>query len=262
MAKFTAFQPTSNVVLLGIGILANPNGVRFDDIEDGSFSAQSSTVRLEIEGDGFRGSLGRPKAVGTVTDIKYFLNGTPVYELNNAKYSFADLASSNDTAKHTEKIFSKDDKLIGSYGADTLEGFKGSDRFDGKASNDVLYGDGGKDILNGGEGYDVIEGGKGKDTYVFKADPITGWDSITRFEKGEHIELKSKFFAGLEVGELTPDQFVIGSGPLDADDRIIYNSATGYLSHDADGLGGAAPVIFAKIQVNVDHLSAANFLIF
>ena len=262
MAKFTAFQPTSNVILAGIGILANPHGVRFDNIDGNGFSAESSTVRLEIGGDGFRGSLGRPKAVGTVTDIKYFLNGTPVYQLSHAKYPFHDLASSNDTAKHTQLIFAKDDKLIGSFGTDTLEGFKGSDRFDGKAGNDTLYGDGGKDTLGGGEGYDVLDGGKGKDTYVFKADPITGWDSITKFEKGEHIELKTKFFAGLEVGELTPDQFVVGSGPLDTNDRIIYNSATGYLSHDADGLGGAAPVIFAKIQVNADFLSADNFLVF
>ena len=37
-------------------------------------------------------------------------------------------------------------------------------------------------------------------------------------------------------------------------------SATGYISYDADGVDGVTPVIFAKIQVNVD-LSAENFLI-
>jgi Ca2+-binding RTX toxin-like protein len=261
MAKFKAIQPTNNVVLLGIGILSNPDNVRFDDIESNGFTAQSSTVRLEIEGHGFKGFLGRPKAEGTVTGIKYFANGTPTYELSDAKYPFKDLASSNDNAEHTKTIFAGDDTLKGSFGNDTLRGFKGNDWIDGKAGNDILYGDGGKDRLSGGEGADTLDGGGKKDTYVFKSDPITGVDTITKFQKKETIELKAKFFAGLEVGELSPEQFVVGTGPVDADDRIIYNSANGLLSFDADGAGGVAPVYFAKMQVNADFLSADNFLV-
>jgi Ca2+-binding RTX toxin-like protein len=260
MAKFTAKQPTSNVVLLGLGILANPNGVRFDDIQDDGFTAQSSSVRLEIGGDGFAGSLGRPKAVGTVTDIKYFANGTLTYKLSDADYPFHDLASSNDAAKHTQAIFAKDDILKGSFGADILEGFKGNDTFDGKASGDVLYGDGGKDSLNGGDGYDTLDGGKGIDTYVFKSDPNTGWDTIVKFEEGEQIELKAKVFAGLSVGVLAEEQLVIGTAAVEADDRIIYDPASGYLAYDADGVDGVTQVTFAKMQVNVD-LSAENFFV-
>ena len=220
-----------------------------------------AAVRLEIDGHGFKGAFGRPKAVGTVTDIKYFFDGTPTYKLKDAKYPFKDLASSNDSAEHTEKIFAKDDIINGSFGGDTLYGFNGNDRINGKDSNDTLYGDGGKDSLNGGDGYDTLDGGKGKDTYVFKSDPITGHDTIVKFQKGEHIELKAKFFAGLAVGELLEEQFVIGSSAQDADDRIIFDSANGWLIHDADGAGGVAPVYFARVQAGVDYLSADNFLI-
>jgi len=261
MAKFIAIQPISNLVLAGISILADPNGVRFDDIEGDGFTAQSSTVRLEIKGHGFEGAFGRPKAVGTVTDIKYFFQGTPTYTLKDAKYSFHDLASSNNSAEHTKKIFAKDDVINGSFGVDYLYGFDGNDRINANDSGDALYGNDGKDSLNGGEGYDTLDGGKGKDTYVFKSDPVTGYDTIIKFQKDEHFELKAKFFAGLAVGELTAEQFAIGSSAQDADDRIIFDSANGLLLHDVDGAGGVAGVYFAKVQAGVDYLSEDNFLI-
>lgn len=267
MAKYVAKQPTSNVVLQGLGILANPRGVRFDDVSKSGFTASTqSGITLEVGGHGFKKTFlgaGQPKAVGTVTDIKYSVSGTLFYKLSDAEYPFRDLAESSDSAKHTKAIFAGNDVLKGSFGNDTLKGFKGNDRIDGKDGNDTLYGDGGKDTLGGGKGADNLDGGKGKDTYVFKADPITGIDTIVKFQKDEQIHLKAKFFAGLEPGDLLEEQFVIGMGPLDAEDRIIYNPATGYLYHDPDGAaeGGLAPVIFAKMQAGLDHLGAENFLI-
>jgi Ca2+-binding RTX toxin-like protein len=265
MAKFTAIQPTSNFILAGISILANPNGVRFDDIEGGGFTAESSSgIRLEIEGHGFKGAFGRPKAVGTVTDIKYFSDGTPTYKLKDAKYAFKKLASSNDSAEHTEKIFAKDDIINGSKSSvsgDFLYGFDGDDRISGNAGNDALYGGRGRDVLNGGDGYDTLDGGKGKDAYVFKSDPNTGYDTIVKFQEGERIELKAKFFAELAVGELLDEQFVIASSAQEADDRIIFDSANGWLLYDVDGTGAVAPLYFAKMQPGVDYLSIDNFTI-
>ncbi len=261
MAKFTALQPISNAILEGIGLFSNPRGVRFEDIERDGFIAQSNNARLEVEGRGFKGALGRPKAEGTVTDIKFFSQGTPIYKLKDAKYSFHKLADSSNTAKHTSKIFAKDDVINGSFGNDILYGFGGNDRINGKTGNDTLYGGGGRDVLTGGDGFDTLDGGNGKDTYVFKSDPITGYDTIVKFQKGEAIHLKAKFFAGLEVGELTQEQFVIGAAAQDADDRIIYNSATGILSHDPDGAGGIAQITFARVQAGLNHLTEDSFLI-
>lgn len=267
MAKFVAKQPyTSKDVLLDIGILANPRGVRFDDTSKSGFTAHTQTgITLEVGGYGFKKTFlgaGQPKATGTVTDIKYFLNGTLIYKLSKAKYPFHDLAESNDAAKHTKAIFAKDDVLKGSFGNDILRGFKGNDRIEGKAGNDYLYGDGGKDTLIGGKGSDILDGGKGRDTYVFNADPITGWDTIVKFQKGEQIHLKAKFFPGLMPGELLPEQFFIGASAQDADHRIIYNPSNAFLYYDPDGVGGIGQIPFAKVQSGVDYLTTDNFLIF
>lgn len=267
MAKFVAKEPYASEALPGIGLFSSPKGVRFDDIESSGFTAQTSSIRLEIGGHGFKATFlgaGQPKAVGTVTDIKYSLNGTLTYKLSGAKYPFHDLAESNDTLAHTEKIFAKDDVIKGSYGNDILWGFKGADRMDGNEFTDTLYGGSGKDTLNGGEGPDVLDGGKGKDSYVFDADPVLGIDTISKYETGEQIELKAKSFPGLVAGELLPEQFVVGGSALDADDRIIFNPSTGYLYHDADGNGSLGAVPFARIAnfaSAADHLGAEDFLI-
>ena len=249
MAKFVAKQPYTYDYLQGIGIFSAPKGARFDDVESSSFTVTTSSQRLEVEGHGFKATFlgaGQPKAVGTVTDIKYYVDNNLIYKLSGAKYPFHDLAESNDLQAHTEKIFAQDDIIKGSYGADALYGYKG------------------KDVLTGGDGVDILDGGKGKDTYVFNADPVLGVDTISKYEKGEHIELKAKYFAGLVAGELLPEQFVVGSAAQDADDHIIFNPNTGYLYHDADGSGELSAVPFARIAnyvTGLDHLGAEDFLI-
>jgi Ca2+-binding RTX toxin-like protein len=249
MAKFVAKQPYTSQSLLGIGLFSSPKNVRFDDVKGSGFTAQTTTVELDVGGHGFKSTFlgaGQPKAVGTVTDIKYYSSGTLIYKLSDAKYPFHDLADSNDLQAHTEKIFAKDDIIKGSYG------------------NDILYGYKGKDTLTGGGGVDTLDGGKGKDTYVFNADPVLSLDTITKYEKGEHFELKAKYFPGLVAGELLPEQFVVGGAAQDADDRIIFNSSNGLLYHDADGNGALAPVAFARLAnylTGIDHLGAEDFLI-
>ena len=51
-----------------------------------------------------------------------------------------------------------------------------------------------------------------------------------------------------------------GAAAADASDRIIYNSATGALYFDVDGVGGAAQVQFATLTAGL-ALTAADFTV-
>jgi len=45
---------------------------------------------------------------------------------------------------------------------------------------------------------------------------------------------------------------------LDGDDRIVYNAATGQIFYDADGISGAAQVLFATVTAGT-ALTSADF---
>ena len=51
-----------------------------------------------------------------------------------------------------------------------------------------------------------------------------------------------------------------GTSAQDADDRIIYDAATGQLYYDADGSGSGAQVLFATLNANLS-LTASDFTV-
>ena len=60
-------------------------------------------------------------------------------------------------------------------------------------------------------------------------------------------------------GPLAAAAFRSGTAAADADDRILYDSITGHLLYDADGLGGTAAVLFATVTAGT-ALTNADFV--
>jgi Ca2+-binding RTX toxin-like protein len=262
MAKYIAKQPNmSNYPLQGLSIFTAPSGSTFDPRESDHFVVDNETIRLDVGGEGFSYFGGRPKLEGSITSIKYYYLDEIVYKLTDAKIDLRVIVNTNDATKISEKIFAKNDVLKGTSETDFLYGLKGKDKLIGNAGADYLYGGGGKDKLIGGDGPDQLDGGKGKDTFVFKSDPKLGADTLASFDAGDRIELKAKFFPGLSTGELAPEHFVLGSQAVDGDDRIMYDPATGYLWHDADGSGSQGRTLVAVLPAGLDSFDAGNILI-
>ena len=171
-----------------------------------------------------------------------------------------------------------DDSLTGSAGADILDGSWGNDLLVGNAGNDVITGGGGNDTLIGGTGDDYLDGGAGEDYLTGGAGNDTfnlyatnqvgnvfGVDTITDFVSGvDKIQLGYGEHNGSNysdrVNPLSADELVQGAGAvaLDANDHLIFDTATGALYYDSDGNGAAEALQFATLQ-GVTQLSIEDF---
>jgi Ca2+-binding RTX toxin-like protein len=64
-----------------------------------------------------------------------------------------------------------------------------------------------------------------------------------------------------DSGPLAASNFCIGKSAKDADDRRVYDKATGALYNDADGNGAGEAIQFAQLKAGA-ALSADCFIIF
>jgi serralysin len=152
------------------------------------------------------------------------------------------------------------DILTGNSGANILRGANGNDRLYGGSGTDTLDGGGGTDFLDGGAGADIMTGGGGSDFFYFTTALGGGnIDQITDYSVADdQVRLENAVFTGLAAGGLAASAFVIGTAAADANDRIIYNSATGALLFDIDGTGATAAVQFATLTPGL-AMTAAEF---
>lgn len=148
-----------------------------------------------------------------------------------------------------------DNVISGNGGANLLSGLAGNDRLSAGAGADTLF---------GGAGNDLLTGGTGTDKFVFDAalSGSTNVDRITDFSVADDTMLldKSFFTAFASTGAMAAGAFRTGTGALDADDRVIYDSATGKLYYDADGDGAGAAVLFATVAAGTG-LTASDFYV-
>ena len=152
---------------------------------------------------------------------------------------------------------------VGGVAEDTL---RNVENVLGGLGNDRLTGDAAANLLSGGGGNDILDGGSGSDTFQFDfaLDPASNVDTILNFSAGDKISLDRFVFDALLPGALSNAEFFSASGATaaqDSDDRIIYDSDSGALYYDADGVGGVSAVQFAMIDMQ-PTLSTADFLVF
>jgi Ca2+-binding RTX toxin-like protein len=133
-----------------------------------------------------------------------------------------------------------------------------ANRIVGNTGTDTLLGLGGDDVL---EGRGNFYGGAGDDTLISLSDhdlfyfdtalnPATNVDTIENFDTVgfDQIQLSRAIFTQVDAGVLAEDAFHTGTAAADAEDRIVYDSATGRIWYDADGTGGAAAILFAQVD--------------
>ncbi|MFN0194176.1 MAG: beta strand repeat-containing protein [Aestuariivirga sp.] len=130
----------------------------------------------------------------------------------------------------------------------------------GNSLVNTMVGGSGKNYIDGKDGSDTLTGGLGSDQFTFTTalgaaniDTVTDYDAVN-----DYIRIDNAIFTGLAAGFLDAAALVIGAAATTAAHRIVYNSATGALLFDADGVGGAAATQFATLSTGLalaaDHV--------
>ncbi|HEX8667289.1 MAG TPA: hypothetical protein VF727_02830, partial [Allosphingosinicella sp.] len=138
--------------------------------------------------------------------------------------------------------------------ANSLTGNGAANGLSGGDGNDQLFGRGGNDSLRGGAGADSFCFDSGL-SGTANVDIIADFSAVD-----DTIRLSRAVFTGVSAnGTLAASAFAAGTAAADADDRIVYDSATGKIFYDADGSGAGAAVLFAQVSAGT-ALTAADFV--
>ena len=127
----------------------------------------------------------------------------------------------------------------------------------GNGLNNTIIGNPFDNVIVGREGRDTLKGQAGADTFVF--DRALGADNVDRIidfntntvDEGDLLKIKASVFGGgLGAGPLAASQFVTGTAAADADDRFLFDQASGQLWFDADGSGAGVQELIATFEQN------------
>jgi len=260
---------------------------QFSALADGqAVSFNPNADRLNFDQSAIAAADIRVTAVGSNLLVTYVTTGKEITLLNTAVNQ---LASTNFTLSSASLALFGDNSpgtasdggsnvLTGGDGRDLLMGLGGNDTLGGGAGSDVLIGGSGNDSigggssgddwLEGGAGVDRLAGGSGKDSFVFREAGTANADTVTDFVTNwDSIQLGGDTLTGLGAsGRFASGdvRFHSGAGVTaahDVDDRIIYNTTTGQLFYDADGIGGASAQLLANLGAG-RALTASDFVVF
>ncbi len=151
--------------------------------------------------------------------------------------------------------------LTGSDIANAITGNAGANRLAGRAGDDSLDGGAGDDTLVGGQGSDQLTGGAGLDAFLL--DSLVGADTILDFAPIDDVIQLSRSGLGFThpVAALNANAFAFGTAATTNAHRFLYDTATGTLRFDADGLQpGFAPVVIATLA-GTPAVTLADFIV-
>ena len=156
------------------------------------------------------------------------------------------------------------ENLVATFDQANLE-FAPNTTLVGNNLGNSIHGTDANNNISGKEGADTILGGGGKDNFIFDtAINEESVDWIVDFSvSDDSIKLNDSIFEGLSIGKLDATVFVANKSGKSEDnsDRIIYETDTGNLYYDADGVSGAGRKLFGMIDPNLS-LSFSDFIVF
>ncbi len=132
-------------------------------------------------------------------------------------------------------------------------GGAGNDIIYGNALANYIFGQGGTDTIDGKEGNDNLWGGTAANRFQFSTtlDATNNVDAIKDFVAGtDDILLAQSIFSAIGA-TLDASEFRLGTAAADANDYIIYNSATGQIYYDANGNGAGGQTLFATVTSGI-----------
>jgi serralysin len=227
---------------------------------DASGNALKNTLTGNTGNNTLDGGLAADKLIGGLGDDTYVVDLTATNRLEDKLTEAA--GAGNDTlvlrggnaaqaSFATLTLGANLEILDASDTASTLLNLKGNkldNTLIGNDANNALSGGAGNDTLIGGIGADTLTGGAGADLFCFNVPLVAGGrDLVKDFTHGlDSLQFDDGIFAALSIGSLADSQFVVGTGAIDADDFIIYNSSNGILYYDSDGSGAASALEIAQ----------------
>jgi Ca2+-binding RTX toxin-like protein len=251
-------------------------------VERLEINSSVSTVAINLTGNGYDNTLvgnsaanvlngrgGADHMIGNGGDDTFYVDNVGDVVVEKSAADGNDLVNSSiDFAlpANVEKLVLTGSAAINGSGnglANVITGNTGNNVLNGAGGADTLNAGQGDDTLNGGSGSDTLTGGLGHDTYVF-TNPLgpTNVDTIVGYSVGaDVINPGHTVFTGLALGALPEGAFDTGTAASDADDRIIYDPASGALFFDPDGTGAAAAVQFATLDPGLAMSAAEIFVI-
>lgn len=151
--------------------------------------------------------------------------------------------------------------LTGNELANDITGNAGANRLTGRAGNDTLSGGAGDDTLVGGEGADSLTGGTGLDAFLLNS--TIGVDSIADFAPVDDVIQLSRGGLGFShpLAALNANAFAFGTAATTAQQRFLYDQATGTLYFDGDGVGAASAATAIAVLSGAPVVTLADFVV-